>query len=125
MRVVIKDFGFENTTKFLNNLVKKDPASDLNAVGLAGVSALSSVTPVKSGRLASSWHYKVEKTKKGYDLYWYNDAYPRVYPSLVTLLEYGHATGTGGYVPGRHFVKRVSKSLLTQALDSIGKEMSK
>ena len=125
MRVVIENFGFDNTTKYLMSLYNKKPLSTMNKIGSNGVSALKSVTPVRTGRLASGWNYNVEKTDKGYDLYWYNNAYPAIHPSLVALLEYGHGTGTGGYVPGRHFVKQASKSILSQASDSIGKEMSK
>ena len=124
MKMKIDNFGFEKTTRYLEKMAKKNPSATMTSIGKTGVSMLSAATPVDTGRLAAGWAFKVEKSSKGWELYWYNRAYPSVYPSLVTMLEYGHGTGTGGYVPGRHFVKRVSNSLLSQASKSLRKEMS-
>lgn len=124
MKMKIDNFGFEKTTRYLEKMAKKNPSATMTSIGKTGVSMLSAATPVDTGRLASGWAFKVEKSSKGWELYWYNRAYPGVHPSLVTMLEYGHGTGTGGYVPGRHFVKRVSNSLLSQASKSLRKEMS-
>ena len=124
MKIKIDNFGFEKTTRYLEKMAKKNPSATMNSIGQTGKSMLSAATPVDTGRLAAGWDFKVEKTDKGWELYWYNRAYPGLYPSLVTMLEYGHGTGTGGYVPGRHFVKRVSNSLLSQASKSLRKEMS-
>ena len=124
MKMKIDNFGFEKTTRYLEKMAKKNPSATMTSIGKTGVSMLSAATPVDTGRLASGWAFKVEKSSKGWELYWYNRAYPGIRPSLVTMLEYGHGTGTGGYVPGRHFVKRVSNSLLSQASKSLRKEMS-
>ena len=124
MIIKIENFEFENTTRYLEKMAKKDPSATMKSIGQTGVSMLSAVTPVDTGRLASGWAFNVQKTSRGWELYWYNRAYPGLYPSLVRMLEYGHGTGTGGYVPGRHFVKRVSNSLLPQASKSLRKEMS-
>lgn len=124
MKIKIDNFGFEKTTRYLEKMAKKNPSATMKSIGQTGKSMLSAATPVDTGRLAAGWDFKVEKTDKGWELYWYNRAYQGLYPSLVTMLEYGHGTGTGGYVPGRHFVKRVSNSLLSQASKSLRKEMS-
>lgn len=124
MKMKIDNFGFEKTTRYLEKMAKKNPSATMTSIGKTGVSMLSAATPRDTGRLAAGWQFKVEKTKDGWELYWYNRAYPGIYPSLVTMLEYGHGTGNGGYVPGRHFVKRVSNSLLSQASKSLRKEMS-
>ena len=69
MKMKIDNFGFENTTRYLEKMAKKDPSATMKSIGQTGVSMLSTVTPVDTGRLASGWAFNVEKTSSGWELY--------------------------------------------------------
>ena len=51
---------FSKLTKFLERAKETVKIGDLDRYGRAGVSALSSATPVDSGLTATSWYYKIE-----------------------------------------------------------------
>lgn len=101
--------GFSNkgswgkTEKFLKSSTSSKITSALEAHGRAGLSALQSATPVETGLSGSSWSYDVKKNRGGYALTYYNSQMAGGVP-LVILIQYGHATGTGGYVQGRDFI---------------------
>lgn len=75
----------------------------LERYGALGVEALRAATPVESGATASAWRYEVKKTRTSWNLSWYNDNENQG-ANIAILLQYGHGTGTGGYVPGTDFV---------------------
>ena len=54
---------FSKLTRFLERAKEAVHIGDLDKYGRAGVSALSSVTPVDSGSTADSWYYKIENKK--------------------------------------------------------------
>lgn len=87
-----------------------------------GLDALSAATPVETGRAAHSWGYRVI-TGSQPGIEWYNtdtiDGTP-----LVILLQYGHATGTGGYVQGRDFINPAMRSVFQEIADAVWKEVS-
>lgn len=75
----------------------------LDAGGKKGVDALRAATPSETGESANSWYYTVTANKDGMSLVWRNNHMAGGVP-VVILLQYGHATGTGGYVQGRDFI---------------------
>lgn len=50
------------------------------------------------------WRYKIRQEPGVVEIAWMNENL--IYPNqpLVILLQYGHGTGTGGYVQGRDFI---------------------
>lgn len=85
--------------------------------GKMGVSRLKDATPVDSGETANSWHYKIVKTKKGDSLEFYNS---NIVDGCVVaiLIQYGHATINGGYVPGREYINTAIQPVLDQLNNS-------
>lgn len=111
--------GFPGKTEaYLKSLSKKDIYKVLDSAGQRGVAALSAATPKDSGATASSWKYRVEKSSKGARIYWENTNVVGGTP-LVILLQYGHGTGTGGYVQGRDFINPAMKPIF----DSISNDV--
>lgn len=102
IRIVTRSKG-KSTVDFLKKLQKKQYLQHLEKYGREGVRALSSVTPVDTGLTANSWYYEIRETKTGVAIYWCNSNIVDGYP-IAVLLEYGHGTGTGGYVQGRHYI---------------------
>ena len=94
---------FNNTFRFLNKMSKFQINKILEKYGQMGVSALASATPVDSGKTAESWGYEISIGKEGATIYWTNTNQNKgVY--IAVILQYGHGTGTGGYVQGIDYI---------------------
>ena len=105
MAIQIKSTGsFDKTTKFLEFLSSGRIFNSLEPYAQRGVAALESATPERSGRTASSWSYEIVKSGGTYSIYWTNSDMDDEGTPVVILLQYGHGTGTGGYVQGRNFI---------------------
>jgi hypothetical protein len=105
MAIQITSTGsFDKTTKFLEFLSSGRIFNSLEPYAQRGVAALESATPERSGRTASSWSYEIVKSGGTYSIYWTNSDMDDEGTPVVILLQYGHGTGTGGYVQGRNFI---------------------
>lgn len=106
--IYTKVSGSNNVDKFLRNVAKLDVMSLLRAYGQEGVSALAAATPKESGRAASSWGFDVSNKRGLYTITWTNTDIENGFP-VVIMLQYGHGTGTGGYVRGIDFINPAIK----------------
>lgn len=95
--------NFDNTERFLRKPHGAEIKKILDSLGKQGVAALVGATPVDSGITASSWGYEVISSRGEWSIAWTNSEVVAGTP-LVILLQYGHGTGTGGYVQGRDFI---------------------
>ena len=94
---------FNNTFRFLKRMNDFKVEKILEKYAVMGVSALASATPVDSGVTANSWGYEIVTTKEGATIHWTNTNQNKgVY--IAVILQYGHGTGTGGYVQGRDYI---------------------
>lgn len=104
MRVKFEVSGsFSNTERFLNRIRHKDYLNALDDFGRQGVQALRNATPVDSGKTAESWDYEIHQTKSMTEIVWTNSNVNDGVP-IAVILQYGHGTGTGGYVQGRDYI---------------------
>lgn len=95
--------SFRKTESFLQQMMKFDIASILNAAGKAGAAALASATPKESGLASNSWTYTIEHGVGSAKLIWHNTDVESGFP-VALMLQYGYGTGTGGYVVGRDYI---------------------
>lgn len=95
--------SFDNTEKFLKRMNSAKMLSVLSQYGNDGVKALASATPIDTGLTASSWDFKVSQKNGIYTIAWINTNVKSGIPVAI-LLQYGHGTGTGGYVQGRDYI---------------------
>ncbi len=82
------------------------------------VDALQKATPSDSGLTAASWSYSIEND----GLYFYNSNRNNGVP-IAIIIQYGHATGTGGYVQGRDYINPALRPLFDSIVDEIDKEV--
>ena len=102
IRIVTKG-DFNNTFRFLNKMSKFQINKILEKYGQMGVEALRSATPIDSGKTAESWGYEISVGKEGATIHWTNiNQNKGVY--IAVILQYGHGTGTGGYVQGIDYI---------------------
>lgn len=95
---------WKKTREWLKKLSEDDYLKILNSCGERGVRALASATPVDTGRTAASWSYEIERSDGHTTISWHNDNLTSQGDPVAILLQYGHGTGTGGYVQGRDYI---------------------
>lgn len=116
---------FSAATSWLKRAAKANPQNALKALGSQGVSRLASATPKDTGQTAAGWACKVKKTSTGWDIEWYNTAHAGTGVNVAKILQLGHGTGTGGYVPGRDYINPALKPIFDDAGDKLVRELIK
>lgn len=102
--------SFDKTESFFKIASNRSIYKTLEKYGNAGVQALRSATPVESGLTAASWDYEVENSKGSWSIIWTNTNLVSGVPVAI-LLQYGHGTGTGGYVSGVDYINPALKPI--------------
>lgn len=115
--------NFNRTERFLNGAKKLQIRNILDRYGREGVNALASATPIDSGKTADSWEYEVEMSGGSYAIYWSNSNVNQGV-SIALILQYGHGTGTGGYVQGRDYINPAIKPVFDALADAAWKEVT-
>jgi hypothetical protein len=113
---------FKKTRSFLKKMQRGDIFYDLNRYGEMGVSALGKATPIDSSLTANSWGYRIIRDRKFPGIEWYNTNVVNGTPVAI-LIQYGHATGTGGYVQGRDFINPAMQPVFDKIADEIWKKV--
>jgi hypothetical protein len=116
--------SFKNTEEFLNRMNSGDIFSSLDKYGQRGVDALSNATPEDTGETANSWRYKVTHKNGEHAIHFYNTHVEDGKP-IAILIQYGHGTGTGGFVQGRDFINPAVRPIFDQILDEVWKQVIK
>lgn len=112
--------SFDKTLKFLNRIQPDKLFANLDRFGRMGVDALSSATPVETGLASQSWGYQVANTKGRVSISWFNtDVEGGV--NIAVIIQYGHGTGTGGYVQGRDYINPAMRPVFDKILDDVWK----
>jgi hypothetical protein len=116
--------SFKNTEKFLRHAKELDVLFILKKYGAEGILALSRATPQDTGETASSWDYVAEVTKYKGKLIWTNSNSEFGAPVAI-LIQYGHATGNGGYVEGIDYINPAMRPIFEKIANEIFEEVSK
>lgn len=117
--------NFSKTFRFFERCRNLFHVGVLDSYGREGVVALSRATPVDTGEAAASWRYHVTISKDKMSIEWLNDCVTRDGTPIVVLLQYGHGTGTGGYVLGRDFINPAIQPIFDKIADALWKEVTK
>lgn len=110
--------SFKNTEAFLNAMAKLDILAILTAGGQEGVNALARATPTETGLAANSWGYTVSGSRGLYTITWTNSDVENGFPVAI-MLQYGHGTGTGGYVAGRNYINPAIQPVFDKIADRV------
>lgn len=110
--------------KMLQKLSKGDVTSVLEKYGRVGAEALAQNTPKDTGRTASSWTFEVSNTKNGQSIEWFN-SHINDGVNIAVIIQYGHGTGTGGYVRGIDYINPAMRPVFEQIKSDILKEVTK
>ena len=85
-----------------------------------GVAALASATPARSGLTAASWSSEVRVGSGKSEIIWTNTNVNSGV-NIAIILQYGHGTGTGGYVAGEDYINPAIRPVMDQIADDIMK----
>lgn len=110
--------SFKKTEDYLRHLTKEELFSTLERYGQVGVNALSSATPVDSGLTANSWRYEIVNEKGRYSIVWHNTNVRSGIPVAI-LIQYGHGTGTGGWVEGIDYINPAIRPIFDQITNDV------
>lgn len=118
---IVQKGDLAKTTNFLKRNIKLKFA-DLDKYGQRGVEALRNATPVDTGLTAKSWYYKIVRKEGSVSIQWYNSNIQDGVP-IAVILQYGHATGTGGYVQGIDYINPALHPIFDKIVQEAWKEV--
>lgn len=116
--------NFNNTERFLDRIAKGRFYSKLNRYGEQGVKALAAATPMDSGETAASWYYEVEDNGNQASIIWKN-SHVNKGVNIAIILQYGHGTGTGGYVEGRDYINPAIRPIFDDIAEAVWMEVTR
>ena len=115
---------FSKLSRYLEKVKEAAKVGILDKYGHAGVAVLSSATPVESGLTAQSWYYEIEHTKSSAVIRFLNSNVNKGVP-IAIILQYGHGTGTGGWVEGRDYINPAIQPIFDRIANNAWKEVTK
>ena len=115
---------FSNLTRFLERAKEVVHMGDLDKYGRAGVEALASATPVDSGETANSWYYEITNSNGSAKITFNNSNIQNGVP-IAIILQYGHGTGTGGWVEGRDYINPAIQPIFDEIANNAWREVTK
>lgn len=122
--ITVTDSGsFDKTVAFLQKLERNDMFRNIDATVRRGVDALAAATPSETGETANSWEYEIIRRRNGLTIYWTNTHIDEGV-GIALILQYGHGTGTGGYVQGRDYINPAMRPIFDQILREVWRQVT-
>lgn len=115
---------FSKLTRYLVNTKESIRRIDLDRYGREGVAALKSATPVDSGETANSWYYEIARKSGSATITFCNSHIHNGVP-IAIILQYGHGTGTGGWVEGRDYINPAIQPVFDKIAEDARREVAK
>ena len=124
VKVSCKNNGkFKKVSKYLAKMQKPIDKHFLDKYGELGVEALKNATPVDSGATRDSWFYRIEEKNGIIKIKFCNSNNADKIPVAI-LLQYGHLTGTGGWVEGINYINPAIRPVFNRIKDDAVREVS-
>lgn len=115
---------FSKLNRYFERVKEAAKIGVLDKYGQAGVSALSSATPVESGKTAGSWYYEIKRQNGSVSIEFLNSNINKGVP-IAVILQFGHGTGTGGWVQGRDYINPAIQPIFDKIAKDAWKEVTK
>ncbi len=115
--------NFDHTERFFKRIMSGEYLKCLERAGEKGVEALAAATPVRSGKTAASWTYEIERSRSGAIISWLN-TYDNIVVNIAIIIQYGHGTGTGGYVAPVDYINPAMESVFQDIADELWEEVT-
>ena len=115
---------FSKLSRYFERVKEAAKIDVLDRYGQEGVAALASATPVDSGKTANSWYYEI-KRQNGLVSIEFKNSHINKGVNIAIILQYGHGTGTGGWVQGRDYINPAIQPIFDKIADDAWKEVTK
>lgn len=115
---------FKKVDSFLEKLLEFGNMGFLDKYGKKGVEALRKNTPVETGLTKDSWTYEIVREGNITKLEFHNTHVEQGY-NIAVILQYGHGTGTGGWVEGKDYINPAIQPIFDEILENAIKEVKK
>lgn len=116
--------NFDKTIKYLMNCNETIKFKNLDRYGIEGVNALSSATPVDTGKTSNSWSYEIKRERDKVSISFLNSNIQNGVP-IAIILQYGHGTRNGGWVEGRDYINPAIQPVFDKIANNAWKEVTK
>lgn len=121
---IVQRGDFSKVTGWLEHVKESFSQGILDKYGKLGVEALRNATPVDTGLTASSWYYEITN-ENGRAVIEYHNSNVNNHVNIALILQYGHGTGTGGWVEGRDYINPALQPIFDQFAEEAWKEVSR
>ena len=115
---------FSKLSRYFERVKEAAKIGVLDKYGQEGVAALASATPVDSGQTANSWYYEIKRQNGSVSIVFNNSHVNKGVP-IAIILQYGHGTGTGGWVQGRDYINPAVRPIFDRIAEDAWKEVTK
>lgn len=115
--------NFDKTFAFLKRN-RKVQIRNLDVYGEKGVEALRAATPVDTGLTADSWYYEITEADGKLAIQWLNRNVNK-HVNIAIILQYGHGTGTGGWVQGVDYINPALRPVFDDIAKGVWEEVTK
>ena len=115
---------FSKLTRYFERVKEAAKIGVLDKYGKAGVAALASATPVESGKTAASWDYEIKRQNGSVSIEFTNSNINKGV-NIAIILQYGHDTGTGGWVQGRDYINPAIQPIFDKIVEDAWREVTK
>ena len=115
---------FSKLNRYLERVKASARLSILDKYGREGVAALASATPIDSGETANSWFYEISHDNGSATIAFCNSHINQGIP-IAIILQYGHGTGTGGWVEGRDYINPAIQPVFDRIVEEAWEEVTK
>ena len=114
---------FKKADSWFEKLLNIAKLGELDKYGRKGVEALRAATPKDSGETANAWSYEIVRGDGETRIVWKNTHINKGV-NIAVILQYGHGTGTGGYVQGIDYINPAMRPVFQDILDNALKEVT-
>ena len=115
--------SFKNIEAFLKKMSDGDIYKRLESLAQQGVDALAANTRIDTGLAASSWYYEIQIERGMYRITWLNSNVENGFPVAI-MLQYGHGTGTGGWVQGYDYINPALQPIFDRIAEQVWQEVT-
>lgn len=123
MNISVKSDGsFKKTEAYLKKCQKAMNKGIFDKYGKLGVAALASATPVRTGKTASSWDYRIKVTSSNITIEFLNDNVNK-HVNIAMILQYGHGTRNGGWVQGQDYINPAIRPVFQALVKEVWEEV--
>lgn len=114
---------FSKADTYFKRVIEAARIGVLDKYGAEGVRALAANTPTESGKTAASWGYEIVRGKDQVRIIFTNSNINKGFPVAI-MLQYGHGTGTGGWVEGRDYINPAIQPVFDRLAADAWKEVA-